>query len=288
MRLKYFAKWNAAKISATLLGAHLCLAGCLSGSEVQKEPEPLVVSSSEIDILTSDTLFYETKNFFIQSDLVFEDEIDGFEPTHFSVQYPHFENQNINSFVNRSFLGTDSPPLEETAQTFIEEYETHQKTIDLPKTWFSDTKTTVHINTAAYLGLKTETYSYTGGAHGIYATLFSHYSVAENKELFLHDFIADENMLALKNVAETYFWIQEQERYGENFSQGNYFFDTEGFYIAENVAFEADSLLFLYNIYEIKPYVDGITELRVPYSELDHILTEKAKAIITTIKKNTL
>ena len=41
----------------------------------------------------------------------------------------------------------------------------------------------------------------------------------------------------------------------------------------------------MYNIYEIKPYVSGHTELTIPYADLENMLTTKAKTIIAEIKK---
>jgi len=43
------------------------------------------------------------------------------------------------------------------------------------------------------------------------------------------------------------------------------FLRTEGF-------FTDKGLKFLYNVYEIKPYASGITELEIPYEDLKGIL----------------
>lgn len=270
--------------SGLLLGG-LLFAGCLSGREPAKDSSTSTIGITPAQTTQRvDTIPFQMITYALKSDGMPNDSAESMEPTYFSAQFPLFGLEHVDRFVKRSLLGSDSPDLEETAQTFIREYEEYQETIDFARTWSMDIKTSVQLNNTDYVALQTDVYSYTGGAHGNYATLFYHYSITDKKELFFHDFIAPDHQFAFQNVAEVYFWMQEQEYYGEDFSQNNYFFDN-GFYAPENVAFEQDSLLLLYNIYEIKPYVYGHTELRVPYSELDHVLTDRAKGIIQELRR---
>lgn len=276
---------NTGYLGSALLLSALLFAGCLSGTESAAGSSTSKLNHSSAKIRQhADTIPYQMVTYELQSNWVSKDSTETVEPTYFSASYPQFGLVNLDGFVKRSLLGADSPDLEETAQTFIQEYEEYQETLDFVRTWSTDTKVTVQLNSTDYVALQTDVYSYTGGAHGNYATLFYHYSIADKKELFFHDFIGPDDQFAFQNVAEVYFWMQEQEYYGEDFSQNNYFFDN-GFYAPENMAFEQDSLLLLYNIYEIKPYVYGHTELRVPYSELDHVLTDRAKGIIQELKR---
>ena len=170
------------------------------------------------------------------------------------------------------------------ARQFIGEYEAFQDSFTYPRQWNSETNTQVSNMTSIYLSLQTDHYSYTGGAHGMYWTMFTHYWLPENKELHLGDLVDSTQMQDLLTMAEAQFWAQEAQN-GEEMSPDFYFFEDEQFYLPDNLNFERDSLLFLYNIYEIKPYVFGTTELRIPYTDIQPFLSEKAKAIIIELNK---
>jgi len=130
--------------------------------------------------------------------------------------------------------------------------------------------------------LAIDVYTYTGGAHGNYATVFAHYDLTNHASFTLDDVVTKPFQNELTAVAERYFRKQEKLPVDEPLDN-RYFFNEGRFHIPENFALEQDSLLFLYNIYEIKPYVDGKTELRVPYSEINRLLTDRAKRFIAEL-----
>ena len=51
----------------------------------------------------------------------------------------------------------------------------------------------------------------------------------------------------------------------------NYFFENGKFNLPENFYISNKGLVFLYNPYEIKPYVAGTTELVIPFANLKKI-----------------
>jgi len=51
----------------------------------------------------------------------------------------------------------------------------------------------------------------------------------------------------------------------------NYFFG-EDFKLPENIGFNEEGVIFLYNTYEIASYAQGITEFTVPYNEIANYL----------------
>lgn len=231
-----------------------------------------------------DTPKYVYEDFHLKSDFSYPDSVEITDTTRYVARYPSFDDQQLQAFVNRAQLGADTANLNLVARQFIGEYEAFQDSFTYPRQWNSETNTQVSNMTSIYLSLQTDHYSYTGGAHGMYWTMFTHYWLPENKELHLGDLVDSTRMQDLLTMAEAHFWAQEAQN-GEEMSPDFYFFEDEQFYLPDNLNFERDSLLFLYNIYEIKPYVFGTTELRIPYTDIQPFLSEKAKAIIIELNK---
>lgn len=255
-----------------------------SGSNPQ-ETGALVPENEKYAPQSTDTLSYFYESFRLETTFTFpEDTSASKDSTVYSANFPHFENKAIQAFVMKSQLGSDSISLQKAAETFIDEYERFQQSFPFPRPWNHETNTKVLQISGSYIGLQTDHYNYTGGAHGNYNTLFTHFWIPDKKELDYPELIDTSRLMELLPIAEHYFWIQEKEK-DQGLSLDLYFFDNDQFYLPKNLAFERDSLLFLYNIYEIKPYVYGQTELRLPYSAISPFLTEKARAIIKKIKE---
>lgn len=233
----------------------------------------------------ADTLGYYYDSFRMESTITFSlDSPATKDSTVYIANFPHFENKAIQAFVLRSQVASDTLTLQKAAETFINEYERFQQSFPFPRTWNSETGTKVLQITNSYIGLQTDHYNYTGGAHGIYSTHYTHFWIPDQTELSFPELVDTSRLAELLPIAERYFWALEEEK-DQELSMDLYFFDNNQFFLPENIAFEQDSLLFLYNIYEIKPYVYGQTELRLPYTEILPFLSEKARSIIKNIKE---
>jgi len=232
---------------------------------------------------TLDTLTYEYKHFIRYSENLVRT-TETTDTSYFSVSYPVFPDSVVNDLVRASLLGSDTVSVERAAEQFIEDFDRFMASDPFPRVWTSESHARVQRITPSYLGIVIDASSYTGGAHGNYATVFDHYDLASYQRLSLDDIVARPYRNELTAVAERYFRRQEGLAVDESL-EDRYFFDDGHFSIPDNFALGSDSLLFLYNIYEIKPYVDGQTALRVPYSEIDRLLTDRGKRIINEIKQ---
>jgi hypothetical protein len=54
-------------------------------------------------------------------------------------------------------------------------------------------------------------------------------------------------------------------------SSENYFFG-EDFKLPENIGFNDEGVIFLYNTYELSSYAQGITEFTIPYNEISKFI----------------
>ena len=106
-------------------------------------------------------------------------------------------------------------------------------------------------------------YLNTGGAHGNMTISFLNFNSQTGKLLHLDDHI--KNKVDFIKLAEKYFNIKLQESSHED-GFDNYFMG-EDFHLPENIGFSDEGVILLYNVYEIAPYSEGITEFTIPFEE---------------------
>src|SRR5690606_23085065 len=227
-------------ISALLTGA------CQSGPDNNSADE-------EQHTAAADTLTYEYKRYIKYSDKLIKT-TETTDTSFFSVSYPLFQDSAVNRFVLSSLLGSDTTTVERAAQSFISEFDRFHGADPFPRVWTSESHAKVFRITPTYLSLIIDAASYTGGAHGNYATVFRHYDIPNDRSLAFEDFVSKMYQNELTAVAERHFRQQEGLEIDEPLDN-RYFFDDGRFSLPDNFALEPDSMLFLYNIYEIKPYV---------------------------------
>ncbi|MGV3762172.1 RsiV family protein [Parapedobacter sp.] len=260
------------KLTACVLFFSFALSACqLNTGETERANDTVVV----------DTLAYVYEDYIKYSKNLIKTS-ETTDTTFFAASYPVFDDSSANRFVRTALLGNDTTTVEEAATTFIGEFDRFQAYDPYPRVWTSESHAKVFGNTPTYLALAIHASSYTGGAHGNYATVFKHYDLQTGKSLELDDIVSQSYQNELTAVAERYFRDQENLGVDQPLDNG-YFFNQGQFNLPDNFALEPDSMLFLYNIYEIKPYVNGQTELRIPYRDIERLLTDRAKRIINEL-----
>lgn len=210
--------------------------------------------------------------------------LPGTDTTYFYLSYPEFSDSTINEYV-QSHLVLDSGEnsVEDMGKKFVMEYDKLYDELDYKWAWYQEKKDSVQIQSDNYIGFSTNFESFTGGAHGVYYRFYNNYDVKQNKELFLDDIISQDNIEKLTSLAEGIFRKQEGISEAQPLTEG-YFFENGVFSLPGNFILQPRGILFLYNIYEIKPYVSGETRLLIPYDSLQDMLTAEGKEIMAEIK----
>lgn len=247
----------------------LCVTAACTSSPESKE-----VSGSPV---------YEYKTFKITSDNTVSQE-DGTDTAYYLVTYPEFSDPQINQYVqNNLVLDSGHTSLEQMGEEFIRGYDKFYDDVEFKRTWFLEKRDSVAIQTKNYIGFSTFFYSYTGGAHGNYYTRYHNYDITTHKEIQLNDIVAENDQAALTTIAEGFFRKQENLTDTASLSNG-YFFEDAKFFLPDNFILQKQGLLFLYTIYEIKPYVNGETKLLIPYSAIETLLTESGERLREELK----
>lgn len=82
--------------------------------------------------------------------------------------------------------------------------------------------------------------------------------------------------LAIANIAQEHFRTQQNVEKGAPLSHAGWFYNGQ-FYLSKNYFFDKDNICFHYNIYEIAQYSDGETTIKVPLTEVKHLLKNSLK-----------
>lgn len=211
--------------------------------------------------------------------------LEGTDTTYFYLAYPEFSDAQINEYVqNHLVLDSGKNSIEEMGTEFIGDYDKFYDEVEYKRPWYQEKKDSVKVQTESYIGFSATFESYTGGAHGVYYILFNNYDPQQNKEILLNDIINENKLPELTTISEKIFRKQEEIDETHSLTDG-YFFEEGIFHLPDNFILQKDGILFLYNIYEIKPYVSGYTRLLIPYNSIQDLLTTKGKEIVGEIKK---
>ncbi|MCW8311945.1 DUF3298 domain-containing protein [Sphingobacterium thalpophilum] len=231
----------------------------------------------------ADTLVYSNKVIDEHSKYFLKEE-DHLDTTYFRASYPVFKDSSINKLVSAVVHLEGDTSMEDAARRFISSYNEYVDDNNgiSTATWNRDLRIDVVANTASLLSLRTKQEEYTGGAHGDHFTLYSNFDRRTVRPITINDIIQEENKSEFLKIAEQHFRKQEGLSKNDSLS-GKYFFDEGKFALADNFTFEKDHILFYYNIYEIKSYAEGNTELRIPYSKFKHLISEKGLEYIHSI-----
>lgn len=231
----------------------------------------------------TDTLSYSRKivdehsNYFLEED-------NHLDTTYFRARYPVFEADSINVLISSIVHLEGDTSMTEAARRFINAYNEYvdDNNGKSTATWNRDLQVDVVSNTPFYLGIRTKQEEYTGGAHGEQLTLYSNFDRRSNRPITMDDVISVENKEKFRTIAEQCFRKQEGLNTDDSL-HGKYFFEDGKFSLADNFTFEKKDILFYYNIYEIKSYAEGGTELRIPYTAIKDLISEKGLHYINSI-----
>ena len=196
--------------------------------------------------------------------------------------YPKFQQQWINALINEHFFENAEP--EHLANGFIlgfDEFVEDMGVENVRFPWMLSREVNIAGNLGQVLVLKNKFYEFTGCAHGNYYSQYLNIDMHNQQAIALKDLIQHGKQPTLLETAEQLFRDQEGLTANEPFGEG-YFFHDGQFSLPETFHFESDALVFTYHVYAIKPYSEGETELKIPFKEIQQVLTDYALELIDT------
>ncbi|WNH08494.1 DUF3298 domain-containing protein [Thalassobellus suaedae] len=179
---------------------------------------------------------------------------------------------NINSEINKAVAtalhigepeSIPSISTEESIISFNKEYQSFKTNFpESTQIWEAQIDGEILHQSPEIICIAITTYINTGGAHGNLNISFLNFNsetghLIPNENLF-------KNMDTFKKTAKTYF--------NETIKDNDYLFDSESFELPQNIAYNEDGIVLLYNTYEIAPYASGIIEFTIPFENVSDIL----------------
>lgn len=180
-------------------------------------------------------------------------------------------NGKIRNFIFQSLLlGEDTIPtaktIEEAATGFIEAYYSDQAQFpDMAGEYFAEISVNEIYNTPGHICFEMRQYLFTGGAHGYGATSFLNIDPKTGEELTSEELF--KNKKEFTAFAEEKFRIQQEIALEQSINETGFWFENEKFNLPESFGFIQDSVIFVYNQYEIASYADGPIELKIAMKE---------------------
>ena len=186
-------------------------------------------------------------------------------------------NKKLKDFIFKSLLmGEDSIPksktIQEAATSFIESYNSDKAQFpDMAGEYFAEIAVNEIYSTPEHICFELRNYLYTGGAHGYGSTSFLNINPKTGEQISRNQLF--KNKKELTDFAEKKFRQQQKISENQSINDTGYWFDDEKFYLPESAGFTHDSIIFIYNQYDISSYADGPIELKIAMKEVDPFLS---------------
>lgn len=185
-------------------------------------------------------------------------------------------NKKIKNFIFTSLLmGEDTIPtaktIQEAATDFIKTYKADKAQFpDMAGEYFAEISVNEIYSSEEHWCFELRQYLFTGGAHGYGTTSFMNINPQTGEELTSKELF--KNNKEFTAFAEKKFRAQQEIAEEQSINNTKFWFENDEFYLPESVGFTPDSLIFIYNQYDIASYADGPIELKIAVKEAEPFL----------------
>ena len=180
-------------------------------------------------------------------------------------------NEKIDQFIISSLANGDDETskartIVDAASDFVEAFNIDKASFpDIAGDYFAEISVTELYNTATHICLELRQYLYTGGAHGYGTASFLNFDPRTGNVLTTDQLFKNEKKFT--TFAEKKFREQQKISKDESINELGFWFENDSFQLPSSVGFTQDSLIFIYNQYDIASYADGPIELRIGLDE---------------------
>ncbi|MBN2363593.1 DUF3298 and DUF4163 domain-containing protein [candidate division WOR-3 bacterium] len=194
-------------------------------------------------------------------------EIDSF----YASKAPNNSADSINHYT-KSMTYPEGLGYQIMIDTFMAQYSNSLAEYPDMFAWESQMKVSVILNKSGIFSMAYNYYEYTGGAHPNSWTYFLNFDLSTGKPIRFEEIFTRDEIVEINKRAEIIF----RDTYGldpeGSLDEAGYWFDNDKFSLNTNFAVQKNSLLFLFNSYEIAPYVAGPSEVEIPYNEIEDLI----------------
>jgi len=175
------------------------------------------------------------------------------------------------SIIAILYMGDEEKPSEaktiaEAADHFIKMYRMHSAEFpDLMTEYFAEINVNDLYNSEEIISFEIKTYLYRGGAHGYGMTLFLNFDPLTGELISPQSLF--KNKKEFSAFAESKFREANAIPKNENINSTGFYFEEDTFFTPENIGVTNDSIILIYNPYEIGSYAEGAIQLNISREE---------------------
>jgi len=141
---------------------------------------------------------------------------------------------------------------------------------DLTWSWEDKTQIKLYATTRNSFTLAIVNYNYSGGAHANRTVEYENYMLDSGKNIDIKDLFIKGYEKRLHLIANKFY--RESNNLSEQDSLTKIGWFGDHFILSDNFAITRKGLEFLYNPYEIKPHIAGITKFLLPYDRIASLI----------------
>ena len=185
-------------------------------------------------------------------------------------------NQKIKDIIIEGFIFEDEnisayKTIEEAASQFITDYQIDKEDFpDMAAEYVANLSVNLLHDTEDLYCFEINQYLYTGGAHGYGSTTFLNINPKTGEELSVESLFKSQKEFVA--FAEKKFRVSQNISLEESINSTGFWFEDDTFYLPENPGFTQDSIIFVYNQYDIASYADGPIEFKIALIEAEPFL----------------
>lgn len=180
--------------------------------------------------------------------------------------------------------GEPSPEaIEAAAEEFLAGW--RRETADWPRStmaavaWIDERRMEVLYSDHRLLSVELDIFSYTAGAHPNTITQLASYDLATGEPIELDDLLAPGAGARIEELGERAFRRERRVEEGESLEEAGFWFEDDRFALNDNFALTGAGLTFVYNPYEVGPYVLGPTRITLPWRAVAGLLRPDAQVV---------
>ncbi|MBT2160081.1 DUF3298 and DUF4163 domain-containing protein [Zobellia barbeyronii] len=182
--------------------------------------------------------------------------------------------ESINTAIEEEIIETlnyddelEATSIKDAVQSFSNGYWELKKLYPEEATsWEAKIEGKVSYENADFISVEINSYIFTGGAHGYSSQHFLNFDKNKAKELENWEIFKDRK--DFEQFAEQKFRNQEQIPLEGPINSTGFMFESDMFYLPENIGFTEEGIKLLYNPYEVASYADGPIVLTLPFTDL--------------------
>lgn len=174
--------------------------------------------------------------------------------------------------------------LQAMADSFFADYNSVMGEFDGTLPWAYEVTFDRAAETDSTISFSDSYYSYSGGALGIYGTGYINFKKESGRKINFTDLFDADQITGLTATVEQHFRELHNIAEGQGYDQAGFFIEDDSFYVSKNFLLDSDNISFVYQVYEIAPYVAGEITVTVPIKKLKAYLKPEYAYLVDEVE----